>query len=109
MGRPCGGSPHPSAALAAAVVEDAAAAPLIHGAGRADQVDDLPEAYLAQAITLTSPCSAIIYATVSPTFRAAADSDHLWHRFQPVDLLLLHPSQHQTRSNLPMWIPQNCK
>jgi hypothetical protein len=47
-------------------------------------VDDLPgtghHAHL--------PRAAIICAVVSLAFRAAADSDHIWDRFLPVDLLL---------------------
>jgi hypothetical protein len=69
MGRPHGGGPRPSAALAVAVVEDAAVAPLIHGAGRADQVDELPEACLAQAIALSSPRAAIICVADLPRRR----------------------------------------
>ncbi|RLN17341.1 F-box protein PP2-B11-like [Panicum miliaceum] len=48
---------------------------------RETRVGDLPEACLAHAIALTSPrCAA-----VSPAFRAAADSDHVWGRFIPED------------------------
>jgi hypothetical protein len=52
------------------------------------QVDDLPEACLAQAIALTSPRD----AAVLPAFRAAADSDRVWRSFVPADLMPLHPS-----------------
>ncbi|CAN6325252.1 unnamed protein product [Urochloa humidicola] len=47
------------------------------------QVGDLPEACLAHAIALTSPRDACRCAAVSPAFRAAADSDHVWRRFLP--------------------------
>jgi hypothetical protein len=47
------------------------------------QLGDLPEACLAYAIALTSPRDACRFAAVSPAFRAAADSDHVWHRFIP--------------------------
>ncbi|TVU43348.1 hypothetical protein EJB05_09809, partial [Eragrostis curvula] len=49
------------------------------------QLGDLPEACLAYAIALTSPRDACRFAAVSPSFRAAADSDHVWHRFIPED------------------------
>ena len=52
--------------------------------GRAEtQVGDLPELYLSQAIARTSPRDACRCAAVSPAFRAAADSDHVWRRFLP--------------------------
>ena len=54
---------------------------------RETQLGDLPADCLAQAIALTSPRDASRYAAVSPTFRAAADSDHVWQRFIPVDAL----------------------
>ncbi|KAF8728645.1 hypothetical protein HU200_017913 [Digitaria exilis] len=47
------------------------------------QVGDLPEVCLAHAIALTSPRDACRCAAVSPAFRAAADSDHVWRRFLP--------------------------
>nr|CAB3479988.1 unnamed protein product [Digitaria exilis] len=47
------------------------------------QVEDLPEACLAQVIALTSPRDASRCAAVSPAFRAAADSDDVWRRFLP--------------------------
>ncbi|CAL5033481.1 unnamed protein product [Urochloa decumbens] len=47
------------------------------------QVGDLPEVCLALAIALTSPRDAARCAAVSPAFRAAADSDHVWGRFIP--------------------------
>ncbi|TKV93520.1 hypothetical protein SEVIR_9G230700v4 [Setaria viridis] len=43
----------------------------------------LPEACLAHAIALTSPRDASRCAAVSPAFRDAADSDHVWGRFIP--------------------------
>jgi len=45
------------------------------------KVGDLPEVCLAHAIALTSPRDACRCAAVSPAFRAAADSDHVWRRF----------------------------
>ncbi|OQU92610.1 hypothetical protein SORBI_3001G375400, partial [Sorghum bicolor] len=42
-----------------------------------------PEVCLAHAIALTSPRDACRCAAVSPAFRAAADSDHVWRRFLP--------------------------
>ncbi|CAL4922601.1 unnamed protein product [Urochloa decumbens] len=45
------------------------------------RVGDLPEVCLAHAIALTSPRDACRCAAVSPAFRAAADSDHVWRRF----------------------------
>ncbi|KAL6857002.1 hypothetical protein ACP4OV_018384 [Aristida adscensionis] len=51
------------------------------------QVGDLPEECLALAIALTSPRDACRAAAVSPAFRAAADSDAVWRRFLPDDLL----------------------
>ncbi|TVU42716.1 hypothetical protein EJB05_09137, partial [Eragrostis curvula] len=50
------------------------------------QVSDLPEVCLAYAIALASPRDACRCAAVSPAFRAAADSDHVWRRFIPEDL-----------------------
>ncbi|TVU42707.1 hypothetical protein EJB05_09128, partial [Eragrostis curvula] len=50
------------------------------------QVSDLPEVCLAYAIALASPRGACRCAGVSPAFRAAADSDHVWRRFIPEDL-----------------------
>lgn len=47
------------------------------------KVGDLPEVCLAHAIALTSPRDACRCAAVSPAFRAAADSDHVWRRFLP--------------------------
>ncbi|CAL4939335.1 unnamed protein product [Urochloa decumbens] len=47
------------------------------------RVGDLPEVCLAHAIALTSPRDACRCAAVSPAFRAAADSDHVWRRFLP--------------------------
>ncbi|TVU50111.1 hypothetical protein EJB05_01468, partial [Eragrostis curvula] len=55
-------------------------------AAQETQVGDLPEACLAYAISLTSPSDACRCAVVSPFFRAAADSDHVWQRFIPKDL-----------------------
>ncbi|KAG2581561.1 F-box protein PP2-B10-like [Panicum virgatum] len=52
----------------------------------ATQLGDLPEACLAQAIALTSPRDACRCAAVSPAFRAAADSDHVWRAFLPPQL-----------------------
>jgi hypothetical protein len=49
------------------------------------RVWDLPEECLALAIALTSPRDASRCAAVSPAFRAAADSDHVWQRFIPTD------------------------
>ncbi|XP_062196042.1 F-box protein PP2-B15-like [Phragmites australis] len=50
------------------------------------QVGALPEVCLALAIALTSPRDACRCAAVSRAFRAAADSDHVWHSFLPRDL-----------------------
>ncbi|CAN6320030.1 unnamed protein product [Urochloa humidicola] len=50
------------------------------------RVGDLPEVCLAHAIALTSPRDACRCAAVSPAFRAAADSDHVWRRFLPPEL-----------------------
>jgi hypothetical protein len=47
------------------------------------RLGDLPEACLAHAIALTSPRDACRCAAVSPAFRDAADSDHVWDRFIP--------------------------
>jgi hypothetical protein len=47
------------------------------------QLGDLPEACLAYTIALTSPRDACRFAAVSPSFRAAADSDDVWQRFIP--------------------------
>ncbi|CAL5033480.1 unnamed protein product [Urochloa decumbens] len=52
------------------------------------QVGDLPEVCLALAIALTSPRDASRCAAVSPSFQAAADSDHVWRRFLPDDLVM---------------------
>ncbi|TVU43354.1 hypothetical protein EJB05_09816, partial [Eragrostis curvula] len=62
------------------------------------QLGDLPEACLAYAIALTSPRDACRFATISPTFRAAADSDHVWHGFIPEDhrAIVLQPSPAKT-------------
>ncbi|CAO2205739.1 unnamed protein product [Urochloa humidicola] len=71
----------------------------------ATQLGDLPEECLAQAIALTSPRDACRIAAVSPAFRAAADSDHVWRAFLPRDLppaaaaaaaVLLHPAPPST-------------
>ncbi|KAL6857046.1 hypothetical protein ACP4OV_018428 [Aristida adscensionis] len=51
------------------------------------RVGDLPEACLALAIALTSPRDACRAAAVSPAFRVAADSDAVWRRFLPDDLV----------------------
>ncbi|KAL6857017.1 hypothetical protein ACP4OV_018399 [Aristida adscensionis] len=51
------------------------------------RVGDLPEECLALAIALTTPRDACRAAAVSPAFRAAADSDAVWRRFLPDDLL----------------------
>jgi hypothetical protein len=56
------------------------------------QLGDLPEACLARAIALTSPRDACRFAAVSPVFRAAADSDHVWRGFLPTQLLLDKPA-----------------
>ncbi|CAL4996718.1 unnamed protein product [Urochloa decumbens] len=61
----------------------------------ATQLGDLPEECLAQAIALTSPRDACRIAAVSPAFRAAADSDHVWRAFLPREsppAVLLHPA-----------------
>ncbi|CAO2205726.1 unnamed protein product [Urochloa humidicola] len=67
----------------------------------ATQLGDLPEECLAQAIALTSPRDASRCAAASPTFRAAADSDHVWQRFIPADghflPLLFPPAEKQKR------------
>jgi hypothetical protein len=59
------------------------------------QLGDLPEACLAYTIALTSPRDACRFAAVSPSFRAAADSDDVWQRFIPKldrrDVLLQQP------------------
>ncbi|RLM93581.1 F-box protein PP2-B10-like [Panicum miliaceum] len=52
----------------------------------ATQLGDLLEACMAQAIALTSPRDACRCAVVSPAFRAAADSDHVWRAFLPPQL-----------------------
>lgn len=66
------------------------------------RVGDLPEACLAHAIALTSPRDACRCAAVSPAFRAAADSDHVWGRFIPEDhhraVALLHTAGRDRRS-----------
>ncbi|CAN6300953.1 unnamed protein product [Urochloa humidicola] len=49
------------------------------------RVGDLPEVCLEHAIALTSPRDACRCAAVSPAFRAAADSDHVWRRFLPLE------------------------
>ncbi|KAK3121017.1 hypothetical protein QOZ80_8BG0644830 [Eleusine coracana subsp. coracana] len=49
------------------------------------QVSDLPESCLAYAIARTTPRDACRLAAVSPAFRAAADSDHVWRSFIPDD------------------------
>ncbi|RCV30039.1 hypothetical protein SETIT_6G062000v2 [Setaria italica] len=54
----------------------------------ATQLGDLPDACLAQAIALTSPRDACRCAAVSPAFRAAADSDHVWRGFLPEQLMI---------------------
>ncbi|WVZ95062.1 hypothetical protein U9M48_040867 [Paspalum notatum var. saurae] len=61
------------------------------------QVGDLPEACLAQVLALTSPRDASRCAAVSPAFRAAADSDHVWAAFlpSPCSSLLLQDQQQQ--------------
>jgi hypothetical protein len=51
------------------------------------QLGDLPEACLAYAISLTSPRDACRFAAVSLSFRTTADSDHVWQRFIPGELL----------------------
>ena len=45
----------------------------------------LPEECVAYAISLTTPGDACHSSVVSPTFRAAADSDAVWARFLPLD------------------------
>ncbi|CAL5010051.1 unnamed protein product [Urochloa decumbens] len=65
------------------------------GAEAATQLGDLPEECLAQAIALTSPRDACRIAAVSPAFRAAADSDHVWRAFLPREspaVVLLQPA-----------------
>lgn len=49
------------------------------------QLGDLPESCLSYAISLTSPHDACRCAAVSHAFRAAADSDHVWQKFIPID------------------------
>ncbi|TVU43347.1 hypothetical protein EJB05_09808, partial [Eragrostis curvula] len=66
------------------------------------QVGDLPEECLAHVIALTSPRDACRCAAVSRAFRAAADSDHVWHSFIPEDhravlLQALPPETNTTR------------
>ncbi|TVU43346.1 hypothetical protein EJB05_09807, partial [Eragrostis curvula] len=66
------------------------------------QVGDLPEACLAHVIALTSPRDACRCAAFSRAFRAAADSDHVWHSFIPEDhravlLQALPPETNTTR------------
>ncbi|CAL5008494.1 unnamed protein product [Urochloa decumbens] len=66
------------------------------GAQAATQLGDLPEECLAQAIALTSPRDACRIAAVSPAFRAAADSDHVWRAFLPREappVVLLQPAK----------------
>ncbi|XP_057962042.1 putative F-box protein PP2-B12 isoform X2 [Malania oleifera] len=41
----------------------------------------LPEGCIANILSLTSPADACRLSLVSPTFRSAADSDVVWHRF----------------------------
>ncbi|XP_062220920.1 putative F-box protein PP2-B12 [Phragmites australis] len=45
----------------------------------------LPEECVAYAISLTTPADACHSSAVSPTFKAAADSDAVWSRFLPHD------------------------
>ncbi|KAJ1267758.1 hypothetical protein BS78_07G082500 [Paspalum vaginatum] len=63
------------------------------------QVGDLPEECLAQVLALTSPRDASRCAAVSPDFRAAADSDHVWAAFLLPCSGLLHDQHH--RASLP--------
>ena len=48
----------------------------------------LPEDVLVQVISFAAegPRAACVLATVSPSFRTAADSDTVWSRFLPADL-----------------------
>uniref|UniRef100_A0A0D9X4D3 F-box domain-containing protein n=1 Tax=Leersia perrieri TaxID=77586 RepID=A0A0D9X4D3_9ORYZ len=55
-------------------------------------VGELPEACLADVIALTSPRDACRLAAVSPSFRAAAESDVVWERFLPPDYRAIMPS-----------------
>ncbi|KAF0900426.1 hypothetical protein E2562_031602 [Oryza meyeriana var. granulata] len=55
------------------------------------RVGDLPEACLADVIALTSPRDACRLAAVSPSFRAAAESDAVWDRFLPPDYRAIVP------------------
>ncbi|XP_040382651.1 F-box protein PP2-B10-like [Oryza brachyantha] len=55
------------------------------------RVGDLPEACLAEVIALTSPRDACRLAAVSPSFRAAAESDAVWGRFLPPDYRAVVP------------------
>ncbi|KAI4971790.1 hypothetical protein ZWY2020_002704 [Hordeum vulgare] len=49
------------------------------------RLEDLPESCLAHVLALTSPRDACRCATVSPSFREAAESDAVWDRFLPPD------------------------
>jgi hypothetical protein len=59
--------------------------------GTTTRVGDLPEACLADVIALTSPRDACRLAAVSPSFRAAAESDAVWDRFLPPDYRAIAP------------------
>ncbi|TVU42705.1 hypothetical protein EJB05_09126, partial [Eragrostis curvula] len=69
------------------------------------RVGDLPEECLAYAIALTgSPRDASRCAAVSPSFRAAADSDHVWHRFIPDDLRPRTPAAPKSSSDKEIYL-----
>ncbi|KAL5220195.1 hypothetical protein ABZP36_024908 [Zizania latifolia] len=61
------------------------------GGGEETRFGDLPEACLEDVIALTSPRDACRLAAVSPSFRAAAESDAVWGRFLPSDYCAILP------------------
>ncbi|KAJ1288474.1 hypothetical protein BS78_02G092100 [Paspalum vaginatum] len=63
----------------------------------------LPEDVLLSVISraVAGPRAACIAATVSPAFRAAADSDTVWSRFLPADLApLVYPAPPRSKKEL---------
>ncbi|XP_042401975.1 putative F-box protein PP2-B12 [Zingiber officinale] len=68
-------------------------------------IEKLPEGCIAHAIAHTSPLDACRSSAVSTTFRAAADSDLVWHRFLPADTLsilssALRPFEYSSKRDL---------
>ena len=51
------------------------------------EIQGLPEECLSHIISLTSPADACRIAAVSPIFRSAAESDAVWKRFLPSDVV----------------------